>query len=116
MVDVIHILRYALYAGLSMASLALLKSAWPHYQAGSIRRALIRLTLGVLIFAFAMFVLVLILSRDQLSTAVPIALGFNMLFAAVISRAVFGERIGYTKVLGNIFIFAGAALLAGAIS
>ena len=55
--------------------------------------------------------LFVLLARIDMSVMVPVAVGFNLLSASVLSILVFRERIGAWKLAGMLLIVGGVVLL-----
>lgn len=62
-------------------------------------------------FAINFVLLFVLLARIDMSVMVPVAVGFNLLSASVLSIAVFRERIGAWKLAGMLLIVGGVVLL-----
>lgn len=66
-------------------------------------------TLGSFAINFAL--LFVLLARIDMSVMVPVAVGFNLMSASVLSMLVFRERIGAWKLGGMLLIVGGVVLL-----
>lgn len=91
-------------AGLAKASIH--QAMERHWGAAALRfggaMAALCANLGLLVF---------LLARADMSVMVPVAVGFNLLLASIISLVGFRERIDVWKALGMMLILLGVALL-----
>ncbi len=103
---------YVIYAAIGTAAAAAAKIAMAHLLA---RRWLRALSPGVLaggLVAGNFALLGFLLSRIDMSTAAPMAIGVNLLVAALLARLLFRERLDGWKLAGMAALLIGVGLLA----
>jgi multidrug transporter EmrE-like cation transporter len=102
---------FVIYSLAGTIAAAFGKAAVARAHAGSWGAASARAagTLGSFAINFAL--LFVLLARIDMSVMVPVAVGFNLLSASVLSIVVFRERIGMWKLTGMLLIAGGVVLL-----
>lgn len=102
---------YLAYSLAGTASAGLAKAAIYQAEARRWKAAAARFAGAVAALSANLALLILLLSRSDMSVMVPVAVGFNLLLAAGISILFFRERIDAWKALGMTLILAGVAML-----
>lgn len=103
---------YVLYATIGTAAAAAAKIAMAHLLARRWARALPSGTLAGVLVAGNFALLGFLLSRIDMSTAAPMAIGVNLLVAALLARLLFRERLDAWKLAGMAALLVGVGLLA----
>ena len=67
--------------------------------------------LGCILYAFATFLWVALLSQFQISTAYPLVTAFSILITVTSGILLFGERLSLSSLIGILFISIGVAVL-----
>lgn len=102
---------FVLYSLAGTVAAAFGKAAIQRALAGAWSAAAVR-TIGTLAsFAINFGLLFVLLARIDMSVMVPVAVGFNLLSASVLSIVVFRERIDAWKLAGMLLIVGGVVLL-----
>jgi multidrug transporter EmrE-like cation transporter len=102
---------FVIYSLAGTTAAAFGKAAMQRARAGHWPQAALRAVATVAIFAINFVLLFVLLARIDMSVMVPVAVGFNLLCASVLSIVVFRERIGAWKLGGMLLITGGVALL-----
>jgi multidrug transporter EmrE-like cation transporter len=100
MVSLIDLPAYVAYALAGTGAAAFAKAAIAEAQGGRWLGFLVRGSAGGACILASFGLLVFLLGRSDLSVMVPIAVGINLVAAAVIAVVAFGERVSAAKAAG----------------
>lgn len=108
---------FAAYTLFSVSGMVLFKHATPKLKLALAAGeswigpgALVLSGAGMYVLGFLLWLV--ILSREPLTVAYPIAVGLTMVFSAVLAVVVLREQISWTMALGALLVLAGITLLA----
>lgn len=106
-----------LVAALNASALALLRTAslqitWQNSTLAVSLNGLIALLVGVLLYVAALLVTLRILALHQFIVAVPLFVGAQFVFTALLAYGLFNETLSWQGWLGIGIIFIGISLLA----
>lgn len=62
---------------------------------------------GAALYVTSFLVWLVILSRNELSFAYPVAVGLTLLFSSLVASLVLQEAMSWTRIVGIVVIFAG---------
>jgi multidrug transporter EmrE-like cation transporter len=102
---------FILYSLAGTVAAAFGKAAIQRALAGFWTEAAVRAVGTLASFAINFGLLFVLLARIDMSVMVPVAVGFNLLCASVLSIVVFRERIDAWKLAGMLLIVGGVILL-----
>jgi drug/metabolite transporter (DMT)-like permease len=110
------IVLYALYTLTSVAGLAMVKSWLPGVLSaratGDVAwNSLVLVGMGMLLYITSFVIWMVILSRNQLSTSYPVAIGLTLVFTTIVSALLLHETITAPQLLGIGLVIAGIALI-----
>jgi len=112
----ITLMLYIGYTLTSVAGLVIIKATFPSFlaarSAGNIAWAsIVQLGVGAALYIASFGIWMIILSRNPLSTAYPIAIGLTLLFSTLVAYFYLHESIGAYKLAGIVLIFSGVFIL-----
>ncbi len=112
----ILVTQFLVYAFASTAGLILIKRALPDainsFHGGRLIETMTpSMVAGVTLYVLSFAVWILILSRESLSVAYPIAIGLSTLGTLVGAVLILGESTSLMKIAGAVLILAGIALV-----
>ncbi len=105
---------YLLYAAIGTGAAAAAKIAMAHLLARRWRASLPSGVIAGGLVSCNFALLGFLLSRIDMSVAAPMAIGVNLLMAAVLARMLFRETLDGWKIMGMLALLAGVGLLAWA--
>lgn len=106
----VQALLFIAYAVLNTAAMVAIKEARGTLDARHHTAALGRLTLGGMLYAAALALLVLLLRRSDASSVFPIAIGCTVLATNAVGARFYSESITGRKIAGTLLVIAGIAL------
>ena len=108
---------YVVYAVASVVGLLLLKTWLKPLQLGFQITSLpvkpiLYVCAGAMLYIFSFLAWLVILSRQELSVAYPIAIGLTLTFSTIGAVVYLGEPVSFVRTAGIVFIFSGILLIA----
>jgi drug/metabolite transporter (DMT)-like permease len=108
---------YVLYAVASVVGLLLLKTWLKPMQLGFQITSLpvkpiLYVCAGAMLYIFSFLAWLVILTRQELSVAYPIAIGLTLTFSTIGAVVYLGEPVSFVRTAGIVFIFSGILLIA----
>ncbi len=106
---------YLLYAVASVVGLLLLKTWLKHMQLGFQITSLpvkpiVYVCAGAMLYIFSFLAWLVILTRQELSVAYPIAIGLTLTFSTIGAIVYLGEPVSFMRTSGIILVFSGIPL------
>ena len=112
----LDVVLFCVYTAASVAGLIIIKAGLTQPQAsGQAANFLMAPTfvvgIGSVLYIASFLIWLLILRRNDLSVAYPIAIGLTLVFSTLAARIVIGEMISPARCLGVLVIFFGILLV-----
>jgi len=108
---------YAAYTLFSVCGVVLIKHAAPLLKTAmasgaAIFQPALLVGAGAVMYIGGFLVWMVILSREPLTVAYPIAVGLTMLFSSILAIVLLRESVSWTMAAGSFLVLAGITLLA----
>jgi multidrug transporter EmrE-like cation transporter len=112
----LDVVLFCIYTAASVAGLIIIKAGLAQPQAdGQAASVLVTPTLkvgiGSVLYIASFLIWLVILARNELSVAYPIAIGLTLVFSTLAARIVIGEMVSPARFLGVLVIFFGILLV-----